>query len=85
MSNEKIIKKNLDLFNEFMKYAFEHPEILDKIPPEAELVILPTNDPEHCTINRKMATALIKKGKKVVVVRFKIPKTTKPKIELITS
>ena len=32
-----------------------------------------------------MATALIKKGKKVVVVRFKIPKTTKPKIELITS
>lgn len=41
ITRDKIIQKNLDLLNEFMKYAFEHPEVLDKIPPEAELVILP--------------------------------------------
>lgn len=29
-----------------MKYAFENPEVLEKIPPDAELVILPIDDPE---------------------------------------
>lgn len=40
------IKKNLDLLNEFMKYAFENPDVLEKIPPGAELIILPLDDPE---------------------------------------
>ncbi len=68
-----------------MKYAFEHPEILDKIPPEAELVILPTNDPELFAVNKKMADSLIKKGKKVVVVEIEKPKSIVPKIELLTT
>ncbi|MCR4292707.1 MAG: hypothetical protein NUV76_07505 [Candidatus Kuenenia sp.] len=85
ISKDKIIKKNLDLLNEFMKYAFEHPEVLDAIPQEAELVILPTNDPELYTANKKMANSLIKKRKKVVVVEFEKPKAIIPKIELLTS
>ncbi|HHT9136177.1 MAG TPA: DUF5647 family protein [Candidatus Wunengus sp. YC60] len=85
ISKDKIIKNNLDLLNEFMKYAFEHPEILDKIPPEAELVILPTNDPELFAVNKKMADSLIKKGKKVVVVEIEKPKSIVPKIELLTT
>ncbi|GAN31697.1 MAG: hypothetical protein DYG83_06870 [Candidatus Brocadia sp. AMX2] len=83
ITKNKIIKKNLDLLNEFMKYAFEHPEVLDKIPPEAELVILPTNDPDLCAVNKKMADSLVKKGKKVVVVELEKPKTVIPKIELL--
>ncbi|MDO8141880.1 MAG: hypothetical protein Q6358_10315 [Candidatus Brocadiales bacterium] len=85
ISKDKIIKNNLDLLNEFMKYAFEHPEILDKIPPEAELVILPTNDPELFAVNKKMADSLTKKGKKVVVVEIEKPKSIVPKIELLTT
>lgn len=82
-SKDKTIKKNLDLLNEFMKYAFDHPEILDKIPQEAKLIILPTNDPELHAINKKMANSLIKKKEKVVLVEFEKPKAIKPKIELL--
>jgi hypothetical protein len=35
------VKKNLDLLDEFLKYAFDHPEILDAIPRERTLVTLP--------------------------------------------
>ena len=32
MKRESVVRKNLDLLDEFMKYAFDHPEILDEIP-----------------------------------------------------
>ena len=44
MKKDVAIKKNLELLNEFMKYAFENPDVMDKIPAEAELVILPLDD-----------------------------------------
>lgn len=45
MRKEEIVNKNLDLHGEFMKYTFEHPEILDQIPKGATLVILPEDNP----------------------------------------
>jgi Family of unknown function (DUF5647) len=44
MKRENVVKKNLDLLDEFMKYAFDHPEILDEIPRDGTLVILPEGD-----------------------------------------
>ena len=44
MKKESIVKKNLDLLDEFMKYAFDHPDILDEVPRDASLVILPEGD-----------------------------------------
>ena len=44
MKRESIVRKNLDLLDEFMKYAFDHPEILDGIPRDRTLVILPEGD-----------------------------------------
>lgn len=41
-----------------MKYAFENPEILDKIPSDAEVVILPVDDQEFYEYNREMADKL---------------------------
>jgi len=79
----KIIQKNLDLLSEFMKYAFEHPEVLNKIPPEAELILLPTNDLKLRALNKKMAKSLTIKGKKVVVVEIEKPKSIVSKIELL--
>ena len=32
MRKDSAIKKNLDLLNEFMKYAFDNPDVLEKIP-----------------------------------------------------
>ena len=45
MKKETIVKKNLDLLDEFMKYAFDHPDILDDIPKDRSVVILPDRDP----------------------------------------
>ncbi len=58
MIKDAAVKKNLDLLNEFMKYAFDNPEVLEKIPPEAEIVILPIDDQELCVYNKKMADKL---------------------------
>jgi len=82
MTKDQILKGNLDLLNEFMKIAFDHPDILDKIPYEAELVILPENDPELYKANLKIKQSLKKRGEKFVVVRMKKPeKIPPPKIE----
>jgi hypothetical protein len=53
MKRESVVRKNLDLLDEFMKYAFDHPEILDEIPRDDTLVILPEGDPALERQNRK--------------------------------
>ena len=83
MRKDLAIKKNLDLLNEFMKYAFNNPEVLERIPPEAEVVILPIDDPELCEYNRKMADKMFSRGKKIVLVKMKKPELPAPELELI--
>ncbi len=85
MMKDDVVKMNLDLLNEFMKYAFDHPDVLDDIPADAELVILPTDDPVLYNENKKTVDLLLKEGKRVVVVEFKKPKTILPKIELLSA
>jgi len=79
MNKEEIMKKNLDLFAEFMKYAFEHPEILERIAPDGELVILPENDPKLYEENLATLKKLKNQGKKVAVFKMELPKTSVPK------
>jgi hypothetical protein len=55
MKKALAVKKNLDLLNEFMKYAFDNPKVLEEIPAEAELIILPIDDPDLYEYNRKTA------------------------------
>ena len=84
MKKEALVKKNLDMLNEFMKYAFEHPDILDKIPQGAEMVILPENAPELYAENMKTLAKLQKAGKPVAVVRMKLPEVIpEPVIEVL--
>lgn len=80
---EKMIKYNLDLLNEFMKYSFEHPEVMEEIPAGAELVILPINDSEMMTKNKRMADEMFQAGKQVVLVKFRKPDVIIPEMELI--
>jgi hypothetical protein len=83
MEQVEIARRNLDLLNEFMQYAFEHPGVLDQIPSGAEMVILPENDPELAAENTRTVRALEEKGSPVVVVKLRrrepIPE---PKIEV---
>ena len=83
MRKDLAIKKNLELLNEFMKYAFESPEILEKIPPEAELVILPIDDQELYKYNEDLANKIFSQGKNVVLVRMKKPELSIPQLELM--
>jgi hypothetical protein len=83
MRKDLAIKKNLDLLNEFMKYAFESPEILEKIPPEAELVILPIDDQELYKYNEDLANKIFSQGKNVVLVKMKKPEVSIPQLELM--
>ncbi len=83
MMKDLAIRRNLDLLNEFMKYAFDNPEVLEKIPPEAEVVILPVNDNELYEYNKKMADEMFSQGKKIVLVKLKKPEVLIPEMELM--
>jgi len=47
MKKEKeMIERNIELSAEFSRYLFEHPELEEKIPIGAEIVLLPEFDKE---------------------------------------
>jgi hypothetical protein len=83
MKKEVAIKRNFDLLNEFMKYAFENPDVMEKIPPEAELVILPIDDQQMYEYNKKMADKMYSQGKSVVLAKMKRPAVTVPELKLM--
>ena len=79
------VEKNLDLFAEWMKYTFDHPKVLDKIPNDTEIVILPENDADLYHYNKKIAESLKKKGKNVTLVTMRLPKIPAPKIRVLAA
>ena len=85
MRKDLAIKKNLDLLNDFMKYAFDKPEVLEKIPPDTELIILPIDDPELCEYYKKIANKILSQGKKVIFAKMKKPRKPIPKLEFVSS
>jgi len=82
MNEDMLAGKNIDLMNDFMRFAFERPEILDSIPGDAQLVLLPTNDTELYKENMKTLERLKKDKKRHIV--FKI-EPVMPKVELMES
>ncbi len=81
MEKDKIIKKNLDLHAEWMRYTFENPEVLDRIPPGAQLVIIPNDDPGLAEENTRTFQSLKSQGISVVIIRMDSPKLITPQIE----
>ncbi|HEY3304976.1 MAG TPA: DUF5647 family protein [Candidatus Binatia bacterium] len=80
MKKESTVRKNLDLLDEFMKYAFDHPDILDEIPKEASLVILPEGDAPLHKENKKMLNRLKAKGEKVIAVKLRVTRRKVSKV-----
>ena len=68
---DSIVKKNLDLLDEFMKCAFDHPNILDDMPQDRSLVILPDGDPALERENRKTLRALKSRKQETVVIKLR--------------
>ena len=82
MTQDEIVRKNLDLINEFMQFAFDSPDILDQIPPGSELIILPENDPELYKANQETLEGLKRQGKSYTVVHMRKPERIPPRIEV---
>ncbi|MBI2058548.1 MAG: hypothetical protein HYT87_02135 [Nitrospirae bacterium] len=77
MREDEVVGKNLDLLREFLLFAFAHPEVLDKIPPAADLVFLPEDDKLLYEINQRILRERRKQGK-VAVVRVRGGAKPKP-------
>lgn len=85
MTQEEIAKKNLDLHAEFMRYAFDHPEVLDRIPRGATLVILPEDNEELYSENLKVVEEKKGLGPPVVVIKMKTPEPIVPTLEVVNA
>ncbi|MBI2265295.1 MAG: hypothetical protein HYU64_09010 [Armatimonadetes bacterium] len=82
MKKDEIVRKNLDLQAEFLRYSFDHPDVLDRIPTGATMVILPDDDAELCRVNERTLRELRKQNLPTVVVRMPSPKPVEPRIEV---
>jgi len=65
------IYKNIVLNTEFNKYLAEHPQVADRIPNNALVVILPDDDPALCRKNLALARRHRERNQAVVYVRIK--------------
>ncbi len=82
MTEQEIFAKNLILSTEFDRYVVEHQEFAEKIPINAQVVLLPEDDQELCRINMEIAEKQREEGQQVVYVH--IGKVT-PQISRLTN
>lgn len=71
MKKAKLAEKNLELSFEFMRHLLSHPELEEKIPKEAQVVLLPDYDQELRNFNLRISKRHREKGQPVVYVRIK--------------
>lgn len=57
MNSQTVANKIFDLSEQFNRYVFDHPEILDEIPDRAVLVLLDADDPEFNKANLAIVEA----------------------------
>ncbi len=69
MKREESFRKNQQLSTEFELYVIEHPEIEEKIPNNAMIVLLPDYDKELAEMNMQLAAANKEPGQAIVYVR----------------
>lgn len=71
MIERELMEKNFSLSIEFSKYIFEHPELEDKIPKGAQIVLLPEYDKELYDYNLMIAEKQREAEQPVVYVKIK--------------
>jgi len=70
MTDQEVFTKNLILSTEFDRYILEHPDVAEKIPMNAQVVLLPEDDQELCKINMEISDKQREKGQQVVYVHI---------------
>jgi len=72
MNREKeMIARNIELSAEFSRYLFEHPEVEEKIPVDAEVILLPEFDEELKEYNLRVGKSIEAEAGKVVYISIK--------------
>ncbi|MBU0699636.1 MAG: hypothetical protein KKE59_09485 [Proteobacteria bacterium] len=69
-TQKEMIEKNIELSTEFSRYLFDHADLYESIPPEADIVFLPEFDPELKKFNLELGKKLISDGNKVVYIKI---------------
>ena len=67
---EEMIEQNIELSTEFSRYLFDHPELDEVIPPDAEIILLPEFDSKLKDSNKKLGKKLEANGTKVDYVKI---------------
>lgn len=67
----EIFERNIELSAEFSRYIFEHPEIEERIPKDAEIVLLSEFDDELKDHNLHLGKQIKAEGGRVVYVSIK--------------
>ena len=70
MTEQEIFSKNLILTTEFDRYVLEHPDFAEKIPKNAQIVLLPEDDLELRQKNIEIAEAQRELDQPVVYVEI---------------
>lgn len=66
-----MIELNIELSAEFSRYLFEHPEIEERIPVDAEIILLPDFDRELKEYNSQLGRNIENEGGKVFYISIK--------------
>lgn len=67
-AEEGFVDRNIELSAEFSRYLFEHPEIEGRIPPGAEIVLLPEFDEDLEKHNLSLGREMEAQGELVIYV-----------------
>ncbi len=87
MTEDEVIRKNLILASEFDRYVLEHPEFSEQIPHNAQIVLMPDDDPELSRKNLELSEAQREAGQPVIYVRIErvlppLSRLVNPRIEV---
>lgn len=82
MTKEELFRKNQQLSTEFELYLLDHPEIEEKIPDNAMIVLLPDYDTQLAEKNKELAEANKEPGQAIVYV--KVEKLRASRIERLS-
>jgi len=69
---ENVVERNIALLGEVTRYLLTEPHLLDSLPDDFELVILPDDDPALRLYNLELLNAYEQVGKPIVFVRTKV-------------
>ena len=68
--NDEIIERNLDLVTTVTSYILQQPHLLEHLPSDFRLVILPEDDPELSQYNLNLLAERREPDKPVIIVRL---------------